>query len=244
VKFILSLVISCLSLSAASAATKGGRDVRAERPADFVDVTSIEPSFRVEMMYFGSDNFVGRPIDGYGANRCFLAKEPAEALKEAQGKVRAAGRRVNKEYSLVLKDCYRPHRATQDFLSWSEDGSDLKQREKFYPGLTKAEILSDGYLSSFSGHSRGSTTDLTIAEKEADGTWKNLDMGGPVDFFGEVSHANFGKISAEAKRNRRMLEKAMAPAFQGYDKEWWHFTFKPEPYPKTAFDFPIEEEGK
>ena len=228
-------------LAAAGAAAAPGREVKAERPADFVDVSSLEPSLQVDMMYFGGDNFVGRPINGYKENRCLLARPAAEALKKAQARLKKAAARLGKEYSLLVRDCYRPHKATEDFLAWSEDPADVKQKEKFYPSITKQEILSEGYLSSFSGHSRGSTLDLTIAEKDEGGGYRALDMGGIVDFFGEVSHPSYTKIPGPAKDARRLLAKVMAPEFHGYDKEWWHFTYRPEPYPRTAFDFDVEE---
>jgi zinc D-Ala-D-Ala dipeptidase len=242
-KYLLSITLSCLAWAAPAAAAPG-REVKAERPSSFVDVTSLEPSIQVEMMYFGSDNFVGRPISGYKENRCLLARPAAEALAKAQGRLRKAARRLSKDYVLSVRDCYRPHKATRDFLAWSEDPADTKQKDKFYPTLTKPEILSEGYLSSFSGHSRGSTVDLTIAERGNGGAYVPVDMGAIVDFFGEISHPDYDEIGKAAKENRRLLAKVMAPEFHGYDKEWWHFTYKPEPYPRTAFDFDVEEGTK
>ena len=241
-KYLLSPLLFCLLSATVTAAPE--RQVKSERPASFVDVTSLEPTLQVEMMYLGADNFVGRPINGYKENRCLLAKPAAEALKRAQARLRKAARREGKDYSLLVRDCYRPHKATEDFLAWSEDPADVKQKEKFYPGLSKPEIISQGYLSTFSGHSRGSTVDLTIAERGNGGAYQPVDMGAIVDFFGEISHPDFDGISAAAKENRRLLKKVMSPDFRGYDKEWWHFTYKPEPFPHTAFNFDVEEPAK
>ena len=138
---------------------------------------------------------------------------------------------------LVLKafDCYRPTRAVANFVRWARDLSDTAGKREFYPDVDKSTLFRDGYISSRSGHSRGSTIDLTLAR--ADG--HELDMGTPFDFFSTRSWPS-ANVSAEAKANRAVLASAMRRrGFRPYDKEWWHFTLSHEPFPDTYFDFPV-----
>ncbi|RZA02242.1 MAG: D-alanyl-D-alanine dipeptidase, partial [Proteobacteria bacterium] len=172
------------------------REVIDERPSDFVDALSVEPGLTVDMIYFGADNFVGRPIAGYAENRCLLLRAAANALKKAQARLVREAERRGKKYTLLLRDCYRPQKATEDFLGWVQDGQDLKQKEKFYPEIEKSEIVESGYLSAFSAHSRGATVDLTIGERSAGGAIVALDMGSPLDFFGPVSKTNSVEVDA------------------------------------------------
>ncbi|RZA08979.1 MAG: peptidase M15 [Proteobacteria bacterium] len=241
-KYLFCMVIGgffSFPLTPAAWALAPGQEVREERPAEFVDAAVLEPSLAVDLLYYGADNFVGRPISGYKENRCLLLRSAAESLKKAQARIQRAGKRLGKDYTLLLRDCYRPHKATEDFIAWSEDPADLKQKEKFYPHVEKREILSDGYLSSFSAHSRGATVDVTVAERGPNGTLSPLDMGAILDFFGEVSRSGAKEISAEAKANRRLLFKAMGSDFRNYEKEWWHFTQRPEPHPGRAYNFDV-----
>jgi len=201
-----------------------------ERPAAFVDVATVVPGLIVEARYAGSHNFVGRPIDGYQAPRCFLTQAAATALA---GVARDLGPR-----GLVLKvfDCYRPTRAVANFVHWARDLNDTAGKKEFYPDVDKRTLFRDGYISPRSGHSRGSTLDLTLAR--ADG--RELDMGTPFDFFSTRSWPASTEVSAEAKANRATLASAMRRGgFRAYDREWWHFTLAHEPFPNTYFDFPV-----
>src|ERR1700684_2924663 len=148
-----------------------------ERSAAFVDAATVVPGLIVEMRYAGSHNFVGRPIDGYEAPRCLLTKPAATALGRGAKDVAV--------YGLVIKafDCYRPTRAVANFIRWARDLNDTAGKAEFYPDVDKRTLFQDGYISSRSGHSRGSTLDLTLARK-GDG---ELDMGTPFDFFSPLS---------------------------------------------------------
>ena len=86
-------------------------------------------------------------------------------------------------------------------------------------------LFREGYISSRSGHSRGSTVDLTLARSDG----RELDMGTPFDFFSPRSRPSSPSVSPEAEENRAMF----AP------REWWHFTLAHEPFPDTYFDFPV-----
>jgi D-alanyl-D-alanine dipeptidase len=202
-----------------------------DRPAAFVDAASIVPGLLADIRYAGSHNFVGRPIDGYEAPRCLLTQAAADALAAVAHDLDSRGLHVK------VFDCYRPTRAVANFVRWARDLNDTAGKAEFYPNVDKRTLFRDGYIASHSGHSRGSTTDLTLAQ--ADG--HELDMGTPFDFFSPKSWSADPSISAEAHANRMLLADAMRRrGFRGYDKEWWHFTQRGEPFPETYFDFPVK----
>jgi D-alanyl-D-alanine dipeptidase len=216
-------------LAAALLASASQAALAQERPAAFVDAAAAVPGLIVDARYAGSHNFVGRPIAGYEAARCLLAQPAAAALAEVARDLAPRG--------LVLKtfDCYRPMRAVANFVRWARDLNDLAGKREFYPDVDKSTLFRDGYISSRSGHSRGSTIDLTLAHADAN----ELDMGTPFDFFSTRSWPS-ANVSAEAKANRALLASAMRHrGFRPYDKEWWHFTLSHEPFPDTYFDFPV-----
>ncbi len=201
-----------------------------DRPAAFVDAAVAVPGLVADMRYAGSHNFVGRPIDGYEAPHCLLAQPAAAALAGVAHDIAPRG--------LVIKvfDCYRPTRAVANFVHWARDLNDTAGKAEFYPNVDKRTLFRDGYIASRSGHSRGSTIDLTLAH--ADG--RELDMGTPFDFFSPRSWTADPTISPEQHANRMLLAAAMGHrGFRGYDKEWWHFTLRGEPFPETYFDFPV-----
>ncbi|HXQ83100.1 MAG TPA: M15 family metallopeptidase [Xanthobacteraceae bacterium] len=201
-----------------------------ERSTAFVDAVTIVPGLVADMRYAGSHNFIGRPIDGYEAPHCLLTQAAADALADVARDLAARG--------LVIKvfDCYRPTRAVMNFVRWAHDLNDTAGKAEFYPDVDKRTLFRDGYIASRSGHSRGSTADLTLAT--ADG--RELDMGTPFDFFSRKSWTADASIRPEQHANRMLLAAAMRRrGFRGYDKEWWHFTLRGEPYPDTYFDFPV-----
>jgi D-alanyl-D-alanine dipeptidase len=203
-----------------------------ERPASFVDAAKVVPGLVVEMRYVTANNFVGRPIDGYDKPLCLLTREAAAALAEVARDLGAQG------LKLKVFDCYRPKRAVAHFLRWAQALNDVKTKSLYYPDMDKSRLFSDGYIAVHSGHSRGSTVDLTIVNDS--GESGELDMGTPFDFLGPRSNTNNPQVSAEARRNRALLAAAMSRrGFRPYGKEWWHFTLRGEPYPQTYFDFPV-----
>ncbi len=218
------------TLATAIIAALGAHGVLAqERPAAFVDAATIVPGLIVEMRYAGSHNFVGRPIDGYEAPRCLLTQAAATALAEVARDIAQSG------LTLKVFDCYRPVRAVANFMRWARDLGDVAGKREFYPDVDKSTLFRDGYISSHSGHSRGSTIDLTLAR---DG--RELDMGTPFDFFSTRSWPGSADVSTEARADRALLATAMRRrGFRPYDREWWHFTLVHEPFPATYFDFPV-----
>jgi zinc D-Ala-D-Ala dipeptidase len=202
-----------------------------DRPAAFVDAATVVPGLVIEMRYAGTHNFVGRRIDGYAAPHCLLTRPAAAALAEVARDLAPRG--------LAVKafDCYRPTRAVANFVRWARDLNDTAGKAEFYPRVDKSTLFRDGYISSRSGHSRGSTIDMTLVHT-GDG---ELDMGTPFDFFSPLSWPSAAGVGAEAKANRALLAAAMTRrGFRPYVKEWWHFTLGGEPFPNTYFDFPVQ----
>jgi zinc D-Ala-D-Ala dipeptidase len=225
-------------------------------PAGFVNVTQTLPSIVFDIRYAGPHNFVGERIDGYKAPNCVLTRKAADALAGVQQDL--------KEFSLSLKvyDCYRPQRAVDHFVRWAKDTGDTKMKKEFYPTVDKKNLFRDGYIAVKSGHSRGSTVDLTIVPLPVPGDEKYLpgqnlrecylpadqrfgdnsvDMATGYDCFDELAHPANGRVGPQQRMNRLLLKTLMEKhGFAPYDKEWWHFTLKGEPFPDTFFDFRVE----
>ena len=201
-------------------------------PDGFVYAKSAIPDLDVELRYYSQNNFVGDTIDGYKANRLILTKGTVEKLKLVQDELQ--------EQNLCLKvyDGYRPQRAVNHFITWARKLNDTVNKAIFYPEVKKRNLFKSGYIATRSGHSRGSTVDLTITDGE---TGEPLDMGSPYDFFGESSWIAHESLTDEQKKNRQLLQTVMLKHnFRNYTKEWWHFTLRWEPFPKTYFDFEVE----
>lgn len=213
----------------------GTVSVKAEARKGFVDLAEYIPGIVVETRYAGHDNFLGRPVVGYLAAKSLMSREGADALAKVQAEL------VVKGYTLKVFDSYRPQRAVDDFMAWIEDTTDTVNKAEYYPGITKDRLVPEGYIARKSGHTRGSTIDLTIAKVGAEGEVTELDMGSPWDFFGPISHALNTEISKEAQENRALLRGLMLKhGFKPYEEEWWHFSLADEPYPDTYFDFPVQ----
>lgn len=201
--------------------------------SDFVLVTDVVPDAILEIRYYSTYNFVGDRIDGYEEPLAFMTKEAAAALKEVSDDVKKQG------YRLKIYDAYRPQMAVTNFVEWAKDPEDTRMKEYFYPDLDKDVLFPQGYISAHSGHSRGSTVDLTLFDMD---TEKELEMGGTFDYFGELSHPDYKGITDEQYENRMILRKAMTDhGFKPLAEEWWHFTLEDEPYPDTYFTFPVNE---
>ena len=200
-------------------------------PSDFVLVSDVVPEVMLDIRYYSTYNFVGERIDGYEEPVAMLTWEAADALKEVSEDLSEQG------YGLKIYDAYRPQTAVDNFVEWSQDMEDNKMKDDFYPELDKSVLFSEGYIASHSGHSRGSTVDLTLYDLSTD---KELDMGGTFDYFGMVSHSDYAGITDEQYANRMILKNAMTShGFKSISTEWWHFTLKNEPYPDIFFTFPV-----
>ena len=201
--------------------------------SDFVLLTDVVPDAILEIRYYSTYNFVGDRIDGYHQPTALLTKEAAQALKAVSDDV------IKKGYRLKIYDAYRPQMAVSHFARWAKDFKDTRMKSYFYPELKKDVLFPLGYIAEHSGHSRGSTVDLTLFDMT---TEKEVDMGGTFDYFGQLSHPDYKKITKKQYQNRMILREAMlAHGFKPLAEEWWHFTLKDEPYPDTYFTFPVSE---
>ena len=200
-------------------------------PSGFVLLSDYVPTIIQEIRYFTTYNFIGDRIDGYEEPCALMTVEAARALKAVSAEAAVQG------YRLKVFDAYRPAVAVKHFVLWGIEDLDIRMKPFFYPDLDKTELFERGYIASKSSHSRGSTVDLTLFDME---TGKELDMGSPFDFFGEVSHPDYRGITDEQYANRMALQRAMVRnGFEPIDCEWWHFTLRDEPYPDTYFEFPV-----
>ncbi|MBQ8556537.1 MAG: M15 family metallopeptidase [Clostridia bacterium] len=199
----------------------------------FVLVGEAVPDAILEIRYYSTYNFVGERIDGYEEPCALLTREAAAALKMVSDDMRAQG------YRLIIYDAYRPQRAVDHFVRWAEDLGAVSMKPVFYPDVDKSELFSRGFIARRSGHSRGSTVDLTLLDEK---TGQALDMGGAFDFFDERSHPDFtGDLTPRQIGNRMLLRSAMLRrGFRPLSTEWWHFTLENEPFPGTYFDFPVQ----
>lgn len=218
---------------------------------DFVMLSSIDPTIIENSRYFTSDNFLGKPIDGYTSNKIVCTKQAAEHLKKAHDDLK------NQGYRLVIYDGYRPQRAVNQFMKWSKDPNDQIAKMQYYPTVNKKDVFQLGYVAEKSSHSRGSTFDLTIIpintplkslvlkyKKLTNGEEipflddNTVDMGSSFDLFHEASHHDSPLVTSEQNAMRQLLRETMKKhGFKEYPEEWWHYTLANEPYPDTYFDF-------
>ena len=201
-------------------------------PRDFVVVNDEIPSLVFDIRYNTKENFLGTKVRGYESAKCLLTRPAAEALRKVQKDVTAEG------YTLKIFDCYRPQQAVDHFVEWVNDPNDRRMKAQYFPHEDKSRLIENGYIADRSGHSRGSTLDLTLVERKGS---MELDMGTPFDYFDTLSNTADPRITEKQKRNRQRLQTFMeAHGFVNYDKEWWHYTLENEPYPDTYFNFPVK----
>ena len=200
-------------------------------PSGFVVLADFIPGIIQEIRYYSSYNFIGERIDGYEEPIALLTIEAARALKSVANEMNVFG------YRLKVFDAYRPACAVRQFVLWGIEDTDIRMKPYFYPDLRKQELFSGGYIAKQSSHSRGSAVDLTLLDMK---TGKEVDMGGPFDYFSELSHPSYRGITDEQYENRMLLQRVMQRnGFLPIDCEWWHFMLKDEPYPDVYFEFPV-----
>ncbi|MEU0548567.1 M15 family metallopeptidase [Micromonospora sp. NPDC005979] len=221
----------------------------------FVVLTDVDPRIHADIRYATAHNFVGRPIAGYREPLCLLTRSAAEALRRVQDAALAGGHR------LKVYDCYRPQPAVDDFVAWSKRPGEQQTKAEFYPDLAKDRLFADGYIGAPTAHSRGSTMDLTLVDEPAASQPpyrpgqslvactaprarrfpdNSIDMGTGFDCFDARAHTDDPRITGTARDNRRLLRRLMTDAgFVNYDREWWHYRLRDEPYPDTFFAAPV-----
>ena len=249
-KYSTLLFAVCLMLAACN---KSDSIVKEQDSSDFVAITDVVPDAILEIRYYGTYNFVGSRIDGYLAPTALLTRRAADSLKAVSDDV------ISQGYRLKIYDAYRPQMGVDHFVRWAADIADTTMRRYFYPDVDKSRLFELEYIMAKSGHTRGSTVDLTLFDMTIE---KEVDMGGTFDWFGPESHPDFcgnpetgqytgdnskspvnpkRSITPEQFHNRMILRDAMLRhGFKPLDSEWWHFTLKDEPYPDTYFTFPVK----
>ncbi|MFF4953132.1 M15 family metallopeptidase [Streptomyces chattanoogensis] len=249
---LLTVTVTAVPSSAAAGTEPGP----SARPKEFVALRDVDPTVIQEMRYVTPHTFLGVPVDGYLRPNCLLTRDAARALHRAQLTFLKRG------YSLKVYDCYRPQRAVDHFVRWAEDLGDQRMKGEFYPRVDKTRLFDDGYIAARSGHSRGSTLDVTLVRLPAVPTRpyvpgepltpcygpkaarfpdNSLDMGTGFDCFDTLAHTLDPRIHGKQRKNRLLLKNGLERAgFENLPEEWWHYTFKPETFPDTYFDFPVE----
>ena len=215
-----------------------------EDASQFVNLADAVPDAILEIRYYSTYNFVGARVDGYEEPVALLTRQAADSLRAVSEDLKKQG------YRLKIYDAYRPQCAVDHFVRWAADVNDTLMKPYFYPDVPRDKLFELGYIAKKSGHTRGSTVDLTLFDMK---TEKEVDMGGTFDWFGRESHSDFGgnpktgkykandDITAEQFHNRMILREAMLRrGFKAIDEEWWHFTLKNEPFPNTYFTFPVK----
>lgn len=237
---LLIILLTCAWVTAVSAL-----------PSGFVYLHQVSPDIIEELRYASADNFTGQRVPGYQAGRCILTQEAARQLALVEQTALKNG------YKLKVYDCYRPRRAVKAFYRWSQS-NDIRTKPYYYPREAKTALFAKGYISLASGHSRGSTVDLSLVKLTERGHYPkkasaacysqtnrhinddSINTGTRFDCLDQSAHVFYPDLTASQRRNRLLLRQwMMAQGFSPYSKEWWHFTLKQEPYPRTYFDFPV-----
>ncbi|WP_410812593.1 M15 family metallopeptidase [Micromonospora sp. 067-2] len=227
----------------------------AERLPGFVVLTDVDPRIHADIRYATAHNFVGRPITAYREPLCLLTLQAAEALRRVQDAALAGG------HSLKVYDCYRPQPAVDDFVAWAKRPGEQQTKAEFYPDVPKGRLFAEGYIGAPTAHSRGSTMDLTLVDEPAASqppyvpgqplvactaprgqrfADNSIDMGTGFDCFGARAHTADARITGTPRNNRQLLLRLMTDGgFVNYDREWWHYSYRDEPYPDTFFAAPV-----
>ena len=228
-RLLFAIVVTIITLSVTLCCKRANP---LEDSSDFVEISEVVPDVILEIRYYSTYNFVGDRIDGYLSPTAWLTREAADSLKAVSDDVMQLG------YRLKIYDAYRPQCAVDHFVRWAADITDTTMRSYFYPDVDKSELFEQEYIMEKSGHTRGSTVDLTLFDMTLE---DEVDMGGTFDWFGEESHPDYTGITEEQFANRMILREAMLRhGFKPLESEWWHFTLENEPYPDTYFTFPVQ----
>lgn len=236
-KSLAIAVLTAFGLNSCTPSTKAPTPSTKSSPepapkSGFIQIHEAIPNVVYDIRYFGTDNFVGAQVDGYKKATAYLSKEAVAALKEVQTALNKEG------LGLKIFDAYRPQKAVDHFVRWGKDLDDTLTKAKYYPDFEKARLFELEYIAEKSGHTRGSTVDLTIIDMD---NQEELDMGSPWDFFGTISNHDSPQVNPENTANRNKLRNLMKQyGFTEYPQEWWHYTLTDEPYPDTYFDFDVE----
>lgn len=203
---LLCAIITCLSVIAQQSET-----ARRMQRDGYVDVTTVDSSLHVDLMYTRPDNFTGRVLYT-DLHEAYLHPAAAKALAKAQRLLRQR----RPDLSLKIYDAARPMHIQQRM--WN-----------VVAGTSKSIYVSNprngGGL-----HNYGMAVDLTLCRAA---TGDTIPMGTVIDYLGlyahidqEASLVQRGIITGQAKANRELLRSVMREAgFKPLKSEWWHFNF-------------------
>ena len=242
------MMTAAIALTTILSSCKASQPIPTDKTLDssqFVTVTDVVPDVILEIRYFSTYNFVGTRINGYLEPIALMTRQAADSLRAVSEDLKRHG------YCIKIYDAYRPQMAVDHFMQWATQAADTLTKAYFYPMLDKPTVFEKEYVARRSGHSRGSTVDLTLVDMK---TGKELDMGGTFDWFGPESHPDYGgnpetleytddgtHITSVQFYNRMVLRTAMMRhGFLPLDNEWWHFRLSNEPFPDTYFNFPVK----
>jgi zinc D-Ala-D-Ala dipeptidase len=242
-------IVITLALLASSASQANAQSL----PGGFAYLRDIEPSILQDVRYAGSNNFMGRPLAGYGAGECVVKREVGLALKAIQQEL------ARQKLSLKMFDCYRPARASHDMVLWAQNGRETPAERRYNPAFSKQELFRLGYIAERSGHSTGAALDLTLVDLTSDNSARfdpakayadctapvearapegSVDMGTGYDCSDVKAHTAASSITPAQRKWRGLLVSAMSrQGFVNYSKEWWHFSLPGAG--GQAYDFPI-----
>lgn len=228
------IVLACAGCASAPVSAPEVSGARTFAETGLVDIRTLVPDISQQIRYAGSENFVGVPVEGYGAARCYLLEPAAQALQRVEQSLRQHG------FRLRVFDCYRPARAVRHFVRWAADLQDQRTKPRYYPNLDKSKLLGD-YIAPVSGHSRGATLDLTLLDcRGPEGQCVPLDMGTEFDFFDTRANTDSPQVTPAQRDNRQRLLRTMAQeGFRNYPQEWWHYTLASHDS-QLLYDIPIE----
>ena len=197
--FALSILASAGTVDAAPAADPP-HEAGIFREPDLVELTTLDPTLRLDVRYARTDNFTGRAV--YSEARAFLQRPAAEALVRVHRALRDKG------YGLMVFDGYRPWSVTK--LFWDITPADQKV---YVADPAKG-----------SRHNRGCAVDLTLFDLA---TGREVPMPSAYDATNRTAHVTYAGGRAAARAARDLLIEAMTQGgFFVYPYEWWHYDWK------------------
>ncbi|HVT94682.1 MAG TPA: serine hydrolase [Bryobacteraceae bacterium] len=169
------------------------------KPADLVELTTIDPSIKLDIRYATTNDFLSTPV--YRQARAFMERPAAEAVARASRELHKQG------FGLLIHDAYRPWYVTKIFWDASPE-----------PDRIFVADPSQG-----SRHNRGCAVDLTLYELS---TGRPVQMTGVYDEMSPRSYPYYPGGTSEQRWLRAVLRHAMEEqGFSVYETEWWHFDF-------------------
>jgi D-alanyl-D-alanine dipeptidase len=170
------------------------------KPADLVDLATIDPAIRFDIAYAGRNNFMGLKL--YERPAAYLQRPAAQALGRVRKALEAQG------YGVLIHDAYRPW-----FVTWMFWEATPSESHMFVADPAKG-----------SRHNRGCAVDLTLYDLE---TGEPVEMPSRYDEMSGRSYADFIGGTSSQRAYRQILRDAMvAEGFEVYPEEWWHFDYK------------------